>query len=667
MNKSLLPLLLVFLTIFLVGGVQAVDCNADLNGTKGYGSSTQCEIHNSLTFNGTYNMNLNMSGSNYVMVVHTDNITVDCNNSHIYGNNTVGKGINIVNHKNVTIKNCEFSNYVVDLNGLDTEYIYLYNNSFLINGSSYNIILGGNNLFVENNTVISGYTAGIYLYGNVINASIKNNNLSMISSSSNALRSNDANFHYNVNYFNNTIIGISEYVYMYDSTWINNSFGSLSNYITVPSGIGGGILLRGGSNNLFYGNSFYIHNISVIQLIAQYTDSFNNTIDNNKIYGNIDLNKYGIMVGEDAYGTYNNKSYNNTITNNLLVFPQGLSGRHGILVGHDSYSYVYNNTIIGGAYSLVDKENFFVRFINNTCINNSINNLIEKASSNSLHQNNYFYQYNSSARHYVEVNWNSATGNYSKNSTWIDNYYLGVDLSSNITFFIDSNSSVNSYEKTMKYTYGGGNNNLSLFSLTSALIYNTNGSIQCGGLVTGNCNITLPPNNASYVLDNFNLTEGVSRENSPLGFGSSSNEVKHITNSLQDSITSNIIFNVASCDQTGKITYTTDSGIKTIYQKGDYDCSNNQASLTLVVEPSMSSNILEIEYGCDSMAKSGFFILILFIGLAIPFSIFVIVHNKGWENLEVGDFVWMLIVISIGTVVYLNAGQILGGTCGVIS
>jgi peptidoglycan/xylan/chitin deacetylase (PgdA/CDA1 family) len=86
---------------------------------------------------------------------------------------------------------------------------------------------------------------------------------------------------------------------------------------------------------------------------------------------------------------------------------------------------------------------------------------------------------------------------------------------------------------TLLDNVGAESYNLEIYNITDALIYNTNGSVYCGGLVSGNCNITLPPNNASYVLDNYNPTQTVSRENDPIWNGTNNIAL----NTLDQSIT----------------------------------------------------------------------------------------------------------------------------------
>ena len=61
----------------------------------------------------------------------------------------------------------------------------------------------------------------------------------------------------------------------------------------------------------------------------------------------------------------------------------------------------------------------------------------------------------------------------------------------------------------------------------------------------------------------------------------------------------------------GAIRYTSDTGNVETYLKGSYNCDNNQVTLTLNnIDPSTSSNILSIEYGCSTSTLVGYKLII---------------------------------------------------------
>ena len=113
----------------------------------------------------------------------------------------------------------------------------------------------------------------------------------------------------------------------------------------------------------------------------------------------------------------------------------------------------------------------------------------------------------------------------SEEATWgtVDKFNAS---GSSFHYIVQMNESGRFYTRTNDYIKLDNNESgtptqktIPIYDLSNALIYNTNGSIYGSSNIAdndGNINITLTPNNASYVLDNFNLTKGVKRENDPI-------------------------------------------------------------------------------------------------------------------------------------------------------
>lgn len=235
-------------------------------------------------------------------------------------------------------------------------------------------------------------------------------------------------------------------------------------------------------------------------------------------------------------------------------------------------------------------------------------------------------------------------------------------------------------------TCAGDVNNITLFvNPTLLAIKNTNatgkGILQVSGTnmllsfsngtnvypVTGDYNSTLSPGMSLLALDNFNLTEGVTRAHSPVWFSSSTNTNKHIANNASNTIPNlTVLFNVDSCSTVGKITYTTNSGTKTVYYPSDYTCSDSIVTINLNVEPASSSNELEIEYGCDNSARTGFRLVILISSLMLPLIIVLYLRNKDWE-MTGNDLLIIFLTIVICITLWLVAGQNVAGICGVVT
>lgn len=211
--------------------------------------------------------------------------------------------------------------------------------------------------------------------------------------------------------------------------------------------------------------------------------------------------------------------------------------------------------------------------INNLTIENNAPNTFDIVNSsnilisNSLIDSNedYFGQF------YTDVSYNV---NFSNVLGWRFYFQNVTDLEFNI-----------SSERMYYKSDGSTTNIIQQNSLTSALAYNTNGSVLCGGLATGNCNITLPPGNASYVLDSYVLNESNERTASPLNFTSSTSFEKTLGSSLVDNVTVPVSFVVDHCDITS-LTYTPESGSQV---SPSYTCANDMV-LTNVNVTSLSTN-----------------------------------------------------------------------------
>lgn len=197
-------------------------------------------------------------------------------------------------------------------------------------------------------------------------------------------------------------------------------------------------------------------------------------------------------------------------------------------------------------------------------------------------------------------------GNYNVFKDYIRLYNINTSTNYNSTNF-NSNNLLMFYDN---YTLCGVSSDLS----------SNNGNISC--FVPSKVNIT--------ILPDFNLTEGVSRQNSPLWFSSitspSGKKNWHIANNVPDLTNVPIIVSISNdCSELSKITYTTDSGIVTTYtgQSAKNFCDNRVVSMDLDVEQATSSNELEMEFASNSLVSS---ILRIIIGLL---ALLVVVFTAG--------------------------------------
>jgi hypothetical protein len=144
--------------------------------------------------------------------------------------------------------------------------------------------------------------------------------------------------------------------------------------------------------------------------------------------------------------------------------------------------------------------------------------------------------------------------------------------------------------------------NVSLYNLTNALIYYNNYSIIGSSIISlndGNINITLPAGNSTYILDNFNLTEGISRTNSPLWVSSKSDDgytaVYHLASNLTTTL-NNVSFYPSNV--VCPISYSYTSNTSTYLNTIEVECASGYISRINVSgwEYSQSSNILTLNY-----------------------------------------------------------------------
>lgn len=195
--------------------------------------------------------------------------------------------------------------------------------------------------------------------------------------------------------------------------------------------------------------------------------------------------------------------------------------------------------------------------------------------------------------------------------------------------------------------------NISLFNQSNSLVYFSNFTVVCTSNCNGQINYTIPSKNLTYVLNNFNLTEGISRENSPIWFSSTTATSKHIASNLSQSVIVSIITNIGDCITKNKITYTTDSNIKTIWIGNDAKTICEQFKMTgvaLSIEPAQNSNILSWEDGTTGMQTSILKLVIGFIALLITIiavaGVIMYVKVIG-SNINIEQIVMILITILI--------------------
>lgn len=159
--------------------------------------------------------------------------------------------------------------------------------------------------------------------------------------------------------------------------------------------------------------------------------------------------------------------------------------------------------------------------------------------------------------------------------------------------------------------------NISIVNMTSALVFWDNFTL-INQSRTGNQTFSFMNNQTFYILDNFNLTEGVARTNSPIWFSSSSDIEKHIASNLTDTINVSVYINKSnsySCNSIKSITYSSNTGTyKRSYNGNDAQdlCSDTTGIISmgnLEIEQASSSGVISISYEnllpyCESLQEN---------------------------------------------------------------
>ncbi len=152
----LVLLLSVIILIFLPAPATAVNCGGDI----------ACNCSNTLNASRTLNASDNLTScGGDGLYFGADGLTLDCNGYSIYGSGTE-EGLSSLggNHDNLTIKNCNISNFETGIYFLEASGIVINNNS--ISNNDYDGIYLSNlqNSTIANNSIFN-HRRGMVLYG----------------------------------------------------------------------------------------------------------------------------------------------------------------------------------------------------------------------------------------------------------------------------------------------------------------------------------------------------------------------------------------------------------------------------------------------------------------------------------------------------------------------
>jgi hypothetical protein len=566
----------------------------DCNGSEIYGNYTLTEnttqsegMHiinnNNITLKNCYfhnfYRNVKLSNSNNITVL---NNTFGFAKQPLYlDNNGTGMNISYNNFNDVSDVNGYNLYFSLD-EGYDFNNFYVSNNNFYA-CNSFCVRINGLNNSIFNNNSFGVYNA--YQITDSDNINITNHYFAY-GNDTYRIYSNDAS----INVYNNVFFGgnttyftiltdttarnsrIFNNVFMNDtkvSFPVNVKGTSILVYNNNFSYLDGAIRLRSCSNCEVYGNiiNFSINNNDAYGtgILQEFYPSINNSIHDNIIDN---TGSWGIIIRQsNGTSIYNNKI--NTISrSDLQILPTKDYGepRGGIAIlelykswsGDVSNTESDNRTNKMAGYNSTNINifnntygtNIEVYFMNRGGIFNITNQ--DLTSLNWWFRSFQFDYWEDRTDLYINNNFDNLTSKLSDGS-------IGLILQQNFrnknkwNFTINKN---NEYYQNNNNSIQGG---LRFFNKSLALF--TNGTSICNGsnsnlaLNTGNINITLNPDERCYILDNFNLTEGITREYNPFNLTSNSlviglvSDIRTITikNDLLDTITLPVYLNPITC------------------------------------------------------------------------------------------------------------------------
>lgn len=506
MNSRYFLLAFAFFSLVLLSGIgSSVECAvSQVNG---------CTVSTSYTFPNTiYNGIFNGTGSLFSGAVQLtgSNLVLDGNGSIFYGNgSTTSTFIDTSGTlTNVTIRNFTLVNYY---HGIQND-----------QGRNFTIIY--NNLTNMENHIRCRACIGSNITSNIINQG-RQYNTSGTGILFDVVPSGNLGLHYiGFNLINGTYKGID---------LRNNHSFSIVEYNNVSyTGESSLNTAATANNNIFRYNFVNWSGWNAISFRSQNNIAIYNTFDY--------FNHHGVDI-QGCTDPSVEQPYNNTIEYNLMT--NGLVS-NGIYLCAASNNTIQHN-IIYNISSIIDGHGIMILgessiSSNNLFNNNSINKTIGTSVFLRNGTNNNFYNMFFSDHIDPEgIRVTKSINTSFQNITWYDNPSIYLDNATNFDYnnFYPFSLNVTNINKTF-------NQQVIFKSLTNSLIYFSNNSVACSDISTcnGNINITLTPNNFSYVLDNFNLTEGVTRQFNPLSISGTSTS-KTITSTLSQSINAKVVVN----------------------------------------------------------------------------------------------------------------------------
>ena len=417
-----------------------------------------------ISSNGSYSLTANITGApnnatplldRACIKIASNDVIFDCDGYSITDNGTAGTTYGILLNgslTNVTIKDCDVSNYTYGI------YVYQSNFSVIVNNSAHNNSetgfvlesgadfnnLTGNRAFnnsqfgfllhvdsdyniLERNLAYYDLSRGFYLYSGASHNNLTNN---LAYSNRNRGFYLDTQCSFNI-LINNTASDNSGNRSYGFHIYANSSFNTLINNTAKNNELDGFRIQSSLGNNLT-----------------------NDTAYNNSIHGFlVDINSsYNVFTGcQASINTQNGFDFESSDNNSILSGAVSENGLNGIFINQSYNSTVSSNYVSHNPLDGITAYNSdSTTIVNNTVDGCGIDNIAVHASDDANISNNRLYNAGSSG---IFSNISAAgahiIGNYIENTS-----YDGIDASVNSGALIDGNNITNTTQISIRCDYG---------------------------------------------------------------------------------------------------------------------------------------------------------------------------------------------------------------------
>lgn len=650
-----------------------------------------------ITNNFFYNDNTGSSIFIRLSSTGTSRINIEGNNFTSTGSlSQTPTAIRLDTLNNYTLIRNNTFNGLIGMRALSgARHITLTNNRYF---GGYNFIRTANvtNLSAENNTI----TGGRFIYAGTQGTTetdfiIRNNFIGNVT-----LNSAGGDLISSMYFFNNIINFLIDNNRFYNVTGTGSIAGNFLYFdtanltsVNVSNNIFNYSSLALGGKSTSSTNTFNIINNTFANGVGNYDSYSNGILTQDFNLMNIDSNRFEDYCG--AIILHNNS--NSNITNNIFSTSLSSLKDKGINCGFEPVTaiglqeYWKGWTPVDQGASAGNIGNTTLRKSQNiTILNNNFSGypikLREQGGINIIHDlTNYWLRTFQTPVYLYDIE-NMFLDNNFNNATTVTNQSSGQSYNVEISEIIGNNfrgstgsgrTSVftinQNYLLFQSFNVSGTQHNI--YNLSNLLAFNQNGTVYCTTI--SNCdqvNITgLVYGHNSTVLNNFNLTEGVTRQFSPLSISGSTTS-KTITSQLSQAITATVVVNV-DCEVIGTARYRGDAVT-------EEDCTNDQATFILTDIPTGES-ILSLELNqaiidicaesditfTDAAGIAGLILVIILVGGAVAMMLLSFTGVGGIDlgrfkpaELTLTELIWGIVIVGLTFLILATMAFVIGGS-----